>query len=291
MPNKKPTKKPFPKKDVTSKNQKFAKNSHSRPGKKTPTDTKSSWNNVSSWYSKLVGNQGHFFHKEVILPKISPYLDFKKFEDPSFLDIGCGAGSILPKIPANIPYVGVDPARGMIDQAKKMCQDNPKNRHFHCLDATKKFNLSRKFSHCSMMLSLQNIENPEKVMVNVAAHTQLGGRLLITLNHPCFRIPRQTHWGVDDKKQQYRRVDRYLSPLSIPISMSPSQGKESPKTWSYHFPLSYYTKILHSHGFATLFMEEWTNPKTSTGGMAKTENRARQEIPMFLFLLAEKIRD
>jgi hypothetical protein len=37
--------------------------------------------------------------------------------------------------------------------------------------------------------------------------------MVLLLTHPCFRVPRQSGWGWDEqRKLQYRRVDRYLTP-------------------------------------------------------------------------------
>jgi hypothetical protein len=38
---------------------------------------------------------------------------------------------------------------------------------------------------------------------------QPGGRLVLLLTHPCFRIPRQSNWDWDQgSRLRYRRVDR-----------------------------------------------------------------------------------
>ncbi|MFS8563077.1 MAG: hypothetical protein LVR00_01585 [Rhabdochlamydiaceae bacterium] len=116
------------------------------------------------------------------------------------------------------------------------------------------------------------------------------GKLLIVLNHPCFRIPRQSSWGVDEpKKLQYRRIDRYLSPLKIPIQTHPGKQHDSQETWSFHHPLSDYTRWLQEAGFTIEIIEEWISDKTSTGGHAKMENRSRAEFPLFLAILACKL--
>jgi len=45
--------------------------------------------------------------------------------------------------------------------------------------------------------------------------------LVIVLNHPCFRIPRQSGWGIDEKnKLQFRKVIKYMSPMEIPLFLA-----------------------------------------------------------------------
>ena len=139
-----------------------------------------------------------------------------------------------------------------------------------------------------MILSLQNINNPVAVLANTSAVLAPKGKLIIVLNHPCFRIPRQTSWGIDSaKKLQYRRIDRYFSPLRIPIDVHP--GKPSHKVvWDYHYSLSDYFQFLHQSGFTIELLEEWMSDKQSVGPTAKMENFARKEFPLFLTIVAIK---
>ena len=120
----------------------------------------------------------------------------------------------------------------------------------------------------------------------MAAHLQKGGRFAIVMNHPCFRIPRQSSWGFDEAtKLQYRRMNGYMSPQKIPIEMHPGAQKQA-TTWSFHHPLSDYSKWLYEAGFSIERIEEWCSDKVSTGGNAKAENRARKEFPLFLSIIA-----
>ena len=62
--------------------------------------------------------------------------------------------------------------------------------------------------------------------------------------HPCFRIPRQTHWGWDEQKRiQFRRVDLYGSESAIPILTPPFTQADS-FTVTYHRPLQSYFQVL-----------------------------------------------
>jgi hypothetical protein len=89
------------------------------------------------------------------------------------------------------------------------------------------------------------------------------------------------------KKLQYRRIDRYMTPLSIPIQTSPGKGKTE-ETISFHFSLSHYTALLKKAGFTIDSIEEWCSDKRSTGKTAAMENRSRQEFPLFLAIIAIK---
>jgi hypothetical protein len=82
-------------------------------------------------------------------------------------------------------------------------------------------------------------------------------------------------------------VSSYLSPQKIPITIHPGQS-HSPVTWTHHLPLSAYFQILSAHHFTVTRLEEWASDKVSQGKAAGTENRLRQEIPLFMAILAQK---
>jgi hypothetical protein len=132
------------------------------------------------------------------------------------------------------------------------------------------------------------MENTNEAIKQVSTHLQIKGKFIIVLNHPCFRIPRQSGWGIEENKLQYRYINRYLSPLKIPITMHPGE-KPSELTWSFHQPLSYYAKSLKNYGFVIDSIEEWISDKTSQGPAAKMENLARAEIPLFLAISAIRL--
>lgn len=255
-------------------------------GKKKET---TSWEAVSTWYDKSVGEEGHYYHEHVILPKIKTLLSLSKETQHSFLDLACGQGILSRFLPPSCTYTGVDLSPSLIQAAK---QKNKQAHHtFLVSDITKPLKLpSDHFDCCAVVLALQNIEAPIKVFQNAYKHLKNEGTLLIVLNHPCFRIPRQSSWGVDlDKKIQYRRIDRYLSPLKIPIQSHPSQGKQSSQTFTFHYSLSQYSQWLRQSGFVLEEIDEWCSDKKSTGKHAKMEDRSRLEFPLFLAMVAKKL--
>jgi ubiquinone/menaquinone biosynthesis C-methylase UbiE len=246
-----------------------------------------SWEKVKPWYDGIVGEKGHYYHQQVVIPNLLRLLSLDK--DSSLVDLGCGQGVLERQIPKNIPYLGIDLAASLIKEAKRYTK-NEEHQFLHA-DVCGALNVKEKFSHGAMVLSLQNMEHPEKAILNASKLLKEQGKLLIVLNHPCFRIPRQTSWGEDPQnKMLYRRVNRYMSPLKIPIHMQPGNEK-SPTTFSFHFSLSALSSWFHSSGFAILKIEEWCSDKESTGKRAKSENLAREEFPLFMAILLIKIRN
>lgn len=245
-----------------------------------------SWEGASKWYSKITGDKGHYYHDHLVLPGVLKMLDLKPGD--KLLDLACGNGVLAKRISNGVDYTGFDISRSLIEDARQSV--NKKNFNFFVGDVTEPLQPNiKEYSHATVILAIQNIKNPVKVFENASRHLVKGGRLVIVMNHPMFRIPRQTMWETDvNNKIQYRRVNRYLSPLEIPINIHPGQTN-SPITWDFHFPLSTYSKWLNESGFSIDLIEEWVSDKESEGKMAKSENRARNEIPLFMALKCVKV--
>jgi len=244
-----------------------------------------SWEKSSKWYDSIVGKKGHYYHENVILPKLIELMELKKIS--SLLDLACGQGIFSKQLPKSVEYVGVDLSKSLIQSAKKSAKN--KKHQFFVKDLEKDLDLEKKdFDAALILLALQNIEKTDLVIKNAKKHLKKGGKFYIVLNHPCFRIPRQTSWEVDERaKIQYRRLNGYMSKQKIPIQTNPSK-KDSALTFSYHIPLSTLTECLCKNGFMIEKLEEWCSDKKSTGKKAKMENRARKEFPLFLCIIAQK---
>lgn len=241
-----------------------------------------SWEEVEGWYSSCVGEKGHYYHRTLILPNALRLLGLEKTA-LSVLDLGCGQGVFARALPPSAFYCGIDASPSLIAEAKKLLP----HRRFLVADATATLPLEKNdFDRALFLLSLQNMERQDQAIANARAHLRPGGHLLLVLNHPCFRIPRQSSWGIDeDHKLQYRKIQRYLSPLKIPIQMHP--GKEhSAQTVSFHHSLTDIFAFLAQANLSVIALEEWCSDKKSTGPKAKMEDRARSEIPLFLAILA-----
>lgn len=247
---------------------------------------KTSWEKVSRWYGAHLEKEGTY-QDEVVYPGALKLLALRDGE--KLLDIACGEGAFSRRAAkaARVRIVGFDAAPSLVGRARKLA---PKGADYLVANAT---DFARRlpehgFDAAACILALQNMKDYEPVIRDAAKALKPGGRLVLALNHPCFRVPRQSGWGWDEtRKLQYRRVDMYLSPLEVPIQAHPGSAPEV-KTFSYHRPLQDYVAALARHGFAIDALEEWTSHRKSEGGRARAEDAARKEIPLFLALRAVK---
>lgn len=246
-----------------------------------------SWDKVADWYDRHVSTSSDY-HRELIIPRAMEML--APVRDEKILDVGCGQGVFAAELAAKgARVVGVDASKKLIDFAKK--RSSRLNVQYFVMNASRLEGLQDgTFDAACWILALQNMEQLDKVISEASRVLKPGGRLLLVLNHPCFRIPRQSGWGFDEKRKlQYRRVDRYMSELKIPIQMHPGHAP-GVVTWSFHRPLESYFAAFGLSGLAVTSLEEWVSQrKSQPGGKARAENSSRNEIPLFLALKAVKL--
>lgn len=250
-----------------------------------PEQHGTSWEKSADWYDRIIGAQGSELYQQVVIPRALGLLRPRK--DEQILDLGCGQGVFTRAMAAEGSLVtGVDAAPSLIKRAKTYPSRTP--IRYHARDAADLHDLGPFDAACSI-LALQNMEHLPEVCRSAARVLRDGGRMLWVLNHPCFRIPRQTAWGWDeDRKIQYRRVDAYASPMSIPIVMHPGQA-QSESTVSFHKGLTDLMSCAFGAGFVLAGFEEWhSNKQSEPGPRGKAENRARDEFPLFLGMLWRK---
>jgi ubiquinone/menaquinone biosynthesis C-methylase UbiE len=246
-----------------------------------------SWEHVAHWYDSLIGEKGGYYHTHVIFPKTLSLLTLK--ENNSVLDLACGQGAFSRLLAQKgMKVTGVDASESLINAAKQY--EGNEDVQYAVDDARSLESLgNQKFDRIVSILALQNIDPLDPVFRRVHELLVDGGRFVGVILHPAFRSPRITGWGEDPaRKLQFRRVDRYLSDMQIPITMHPGQSN-SEMTWTYHRPLSAYVTALRQAHLYVDAMEEWVSDKQSVGKKGKQENLARDEIPMFLAFRAKRI--
>jgi len=244
-----------------------------------------SWEPIADWYKKIVGVTGHYYHKEVILPKVLEILNLK--DNESVVDFACGQGILARVINSKSKYLGFDISKELINEAISHKNSNQK---FVVADITKEMRFDDKFDFATIILAFQNLKNPRLALKNIYQSLKDQGKLVIVINHPCFRVPKHSDW-IFQRNKQMRIIESYLSKLEIPIESSPFDKRNNQITWSFHYSLSEISKMLKAEGFLIESVEEHISPKKSEGGRAVAEDRARKEIPMFMTIVAVKAND
>lgn len=246
-----------------------------------------SWGAVSQWYDTLIEGDDDTYQKQVILPNLLRILDLKKGE--RVLDIACGQGFFSRAFAeAGGRVVGVDIASELVKKARERSTSEVV---FHVAPAHRMDMIrSGEFDTAVSVLAVQNIEDMEGVFAEARRALAPGGRLVLVLNHPAFRVLKKSAWGWDDvMKIQYRRIDAYLSRAKTAVIMNPGKTK-SEETYSYHRSLQDFFKALSKNGFMVSRLEEWiSHKKSGVGPRQKAEDIARKEIPMFLMLEARRV--
>lgn len=245
-----------------------------------------SWGKVANWYDNFLEKNDDSYQRQLILPNLIRLLKIKREE--VLLDLGCGQGFFSREFKrSGAKVIGVDISPELIEIAKK--HRNGLIEYHVAAAHDLGFIRAESIDKIAIILTLQNIQNINDVIKECRRVLKPKEKLFIVLNHPAFRIPKKTSWGWDnEKKVQYRKIDEYLSESGEKIQMHPGI-KPSEKTISFHRPLQFYFKILSNNGFCVSRLEEWNSHKTSEPGpKAEAENKARREIPLFLFLEAIK---
>lgn len=254
-----------------------------------------SWDPLAYWYSGWVGKDGSKYHQKIAIPAVMKLLDLKKGE--YVLDMGCGQGVLSSYIKkSGGKYVGVDVSEKLIKLAKRYHKEDGE---FFLEDATRLFEKSKgseikesSFDAVIFLLSIQDMGDLEGAISSAACALKEKGRVVILMLHPCFRIPRQSGWGWDEnRKLQFRRIDRYLTPLEVPLKKFP--GKSRGVSKSFHRPLQDYVNTLGKNGFAInkiLEIPTFEKSKPSTRPQkSKAQKMAEQEIPLFLGIKSKEM--
>jgi SAM-dependent methyltransferase len=255
------------------------------PRKRHARPSSRSWDPVAAWYAGWVGANGSDHHRRFAIPALLDLLQPRQGE--RILDLGCGPGALAADIGhAGSHYTGIDASSRLLSFARRHHDDDGK---FLIGDVTRLRALrlvpAASFDAVTFLLSIQDIEPLESALDSAAYALRGGGRVVLLMTHPCFRIPRQSGWGWDaGRRLRFRRVDRYLTRLDVPMK-SYAAGRGA--TRSYHRPLGTYINGLAAHGLLVdRIVEVPVLPVATATETTRAERLSLREIPLFLGLRA-----
>ncbi len=248
-----------------------------------------SWERQAGWYDNLIGATGDDFYRELVLPVALRQLAARRSD--RVLDVCCGQG-VLGRVLAEkgIVSVGVDASPTLIKAAKSRA----KPEETYVLGDARELDkvlAGERFDHAALIMAIQDVDPLQPVLSGVAALVKPGGRVVVVMTHPCFRIPKRATWGFDEETGvQFRRLEGYLSPLKLPIKTHPGIPADSGSTTSFHRPLSTILNAFGVAGLAVTACEELcSNRRGTEGPRATAEDRAAKEFPVFLALTAVRL--
>ena len=169
---------------------------NSRKKRNSKSSSITLWDQASRWYDSLVGTQGTGFQKDIIMPGAVKMLRAKKGD--RILDLACGQGVFSRFLSRKGMRVeGLDSSVELINYAKSRSNSSIR---FHVGDVTDPKNFVKdRFDGMACLMAIQNIENLQALFNNAALGLKSQGHFVAVMTHPCFRIPRQTHWGQTKK--------------------------------------------------------------------------------------------
>jgi SAM-dependent methyltransferase len=243
--------------------------------------TSRSWDGVADWYVGWSGAEGSIHHRELAIPAVRALLALRRNE--RVIDLGCGPGGLARTLRGRgVHYTGVDSSRKLIRFARR--HNGGDGVRFLCGDVTHvpihPDVTAASFDAAVFLLSLQDIDPLARAIAAAAWALRPGGRLVVLMTHPCFRVPRQSGWGWDSRRKlHYRRVDRYLTVLDVPMQPH-SDGRGT--TRSFHRPLSAYVDALAGAGFLIDALREMPAPVR----IAPSDRAGNADIPLFMGIRA-----
>ncbi len=191
-----------------------------RTGKPASKKPSAVWDQAAQWYDALVGLKGSEYQKAIIFPGALQLMQLEKGD--AVLDLACGQGVFSRYLSQRkIKVTGLDTSEEMIRFAQS--RSDPSIRFEHADAQDSQALQGKTFDAVVCLLALQNIESLPPVMRNVKRWLKPGGRFVMVTTHPCFRIPRQTHW---------RRTSRRTAPAPRPRPpLRKSSARCAPRYW------------------------------------------------------------
>lgn len=260
-----------------------------RPAEPATPAADTAWEGQAQWYDERQGQTGDDFHSRLVLPAVVRALAARKGE--RVLDLACGQG-LLGRILAElgVASLGLDASPSLIS-ASRLRTGEP--ARFVLGDARKcgELLVNEQFDHGACVLALADLDPIKGLLAGAATLIKPGGRLVLALTHPCFRVPQASGWGWDETKQvQYRRLDGYLLPRKVMILTHPGVEYDRAASTHFHRPLSLYLNALGAAGFGVVGAQELcSHRRGSQGRKSAAEDKAAREFPVFLILTAVRL--
>ncbi len=247
-----------------------------------PNDT--SWNEVADWYDDLLDRRRNDHYDDVIIPKTLALLG--DVTDQTVLDLACGQGIVSRALAAaNATVHATDASERLIHTARTHGNPDITYAVADAADTSRYEDASLDAVTCIMALG--NLDPMHPVLRAVARVLKPGGRFVFVITHPAFRSIGRSNWEWDrERSVQYRRIDGYMTNDDREVKMHPGSAPDV-VTHTFHRPIGAYVNALSAAGLLVDQLQEWVSARVSDSGpRARSENTARNEIPLFMAVRA-----
>lgn len=221
--------------------------------------TRVGWDALATWRDQRMGEEGDLWHRTLIDPTLLVVLG--SVRGLRVLDVGCGNGYLTRRLRRRgaTRAVGVDGSRASIRIARRREASLRTGAEFLYGDAAHlKMFAAGSFDRVVANMALMDFRNLRGTVREIGRLLAPNGRLVFSINHPCFDIDERSAWVVERtpyKETVARKVERYREERSTRCiwKISPS---ELAHTVSYHRTLATYSRCLREAGLAIVRIEE-----------------------------------
>jgi len=238
------------------------------------------WNDVADDWTRHADEND--YRNALLLPLALELLG--NVRSMRILDLGCGEGGYsreLAKRGASV--VGVDSSPRLIEIAKQRAPDI----EYICANSNNLNGIESASSDVVLAaMMLMDVEDYDGSIREIERVLKPGGRLLMSITHPCFSEP-VSQWVTNEAGElQHFVVDRYFDRTAWEEFIT---GRFRKPVMRRHMPLQDFMRPLLDRGFVLkLFLE----PDRAVDQSRATRRMERlQRIPYFLFLLWQKPLD
>lgn len=212
-------------------------------------DQKAYWKKVAGSYDKIVGETGDLAHAKIINPIVEEF--FGDLSGKIVLDAGCGNGYRAAQMAKNAEkVVGVDFTDELIKYAKE--KFTAPNLEFRVGDIRNLDLPDGEFDTVLCNMALIDVEGLEEGVGELARVLRIGGKLVISITHPCFENPPNTTSFENEKGEKTGRLIKNYFVTGV--------VKDTKEDYQHcHYTLADY---LNAFARNSLFVERVAEPNT-----------------------------
>jgi SAM-dependent methyltransferase len=235
------------------------------------TDT---WDTIADWYADHLdrGSALHRFARDVLMKALPADLSGQRV-----LDVGCGEGAITRAVAARgAEVIGIDPTVRLIERAEAIEEKTATGAAYRVDDGCTLATVSDEWADwVTAGLSLNNVPDLGAAVAAIGRSLVPGGRLVLTVPHPCFEAPHARWVGRE-------RVIGDYGAEGFWRSANPHGVR---RAGNHHRTISHYLTTLIDHDFSLRTIAE---PPADARVVAEQPRRAA--LPPFLLVEAGRPR-